>query len=132
MKKFLFVFITAISLTSCSSDDNNSNISYGISPPDWIKGEWLLEGSIVDKSGFRFTNDDLIQIAPFLETSQKALYKQTNDIGQNVTTTEVKNENSYTLKATFSQGQTFTFGFTKISNTEITWDAVPNAVYKKQ
>jgi len=134
MKKFVFALILSIfaSLSSCSTEDNNSNKSYGINPPDWIKGEWLLEGSMTGRNGFSFTNDDLILILPSLETSQKALFNQTVDLGQNVTTTEVKTESSYILKATFATGQTVTYGFTRISSNEISYDAVPNSVYKKQ
>jgi hypothetical protein len=133
MKKFLFVFVvTAFSLTSCSSDNNNLNSSYRINPPEWIQGEWLLDGATYGENGFRFSNDDLILIQPSLETSQKTLFKQSVDLGQNVTTDEVKTESSYNLKASFASGQTVTYGFTKISDTKISYDAAPNSIYIRQ
>lgn len=133
MKIFLFiVVITAISISSCSSDNNNSNSNYRINPPEWIQGEWLLEGSMYGESGFQFTNDDLIIILPSLETSQKALFNQSVELGQDVTVDEIKTESSYNLKASFASGQTVTLGFKKISDTKISYDAVQNSVYVRQ
>jgi len=133
VKKFLFVFVVnVIILTSCSSDENNSNSNYRINPPEWIQGEWLLDNATYGENGFRFTNDDLIIIQLGLETSQKTLFKQSVDLGQNVTTDEVKTESSYNLKASFASGQTVTYGFTKISDTKISYDAIPNSIYVRQ
>jgi hypothetical protein len=135
MKKFyliiLAVFIT--SLSSCSSDDNgSSNSNIQINPPNWIQGKWLLKGAVVGESGFRFTSNDFLLIQVNMEISQKALLKQSVDIGQNVTTTEDNTENSYTLILNFAAGQIMTYSFTRISDSEITWNTVNNSIYTKQ
>jgi hypothetical protein len=71
MKKTFFILSIMLTsfMFSCSNDDddnnlNTSNIEY--SPPSWIIGRWIQDFSIGTgaENGWRFTNNDFIQIAP--------------------------------------------------------------------
>ena len=56
MKKFLF--LSALLIFACSSDDSDSSNSNedSINPPAWIQGLWLNDTSSV---GFEFRADDM-------------------------------------------------------------------------
>jgi hypothetical protein len=134
MKKtiyFLTIFI--ITLSSCSSDnDSSSNSNILINPPDWIQGKWLLEGSIVGESGWRFTNNDFILIQANTEVSQRGQLEQFANNGQEVSANDTSSDNSYSVTLNSIGSQSTTYSFTKTSDTEISWNTVSNSIYIKQ
>jgi hypothetical protein len=132
MKKTIyFLTILLITLTSCSSDnDSSSNIL--INPPNWIQGKWLLEGSVVGESGWRFTSNDFILIQVNTEVSQREQLEQFSNNGQEVSASNTSSDNSYSVTLNSVGGQTITYSFTKISDTEISWNTIANSIYIKQ
>jgi len=134
MKKILPILaILVIALSSCSSDDDSSdNSSIQINPPNWIQGKWLLEGSVVGESGWRFTNNDFIIIQANTEISQREQLQQFSNNGQDVSANDTSTDNTYSVTLNTIGGQSTTYSFTQISNTEISWDSVSSSIYTKQ
>ena len=131
MRKIIYLFFLPLISLSCSSNDNEVNPS-GINPPSWIQGTWLVEGSTNGSVGVRFTEDDIVLIQNFLETSQKKLINQSRDLGQEVLVNEDKSNEYYSVRFDFENGQNVNLSFTKISESEITWNQVNNSVLIKQ
>ncbi|WP_144782207.1 hypothetical protein [Dokdonia sp. Hel_I_63] len=118
---------------SCSTDDGDSQDSQiQINPPSWIQGTWLIENTVTNGSGFRFTTNDVILLQPALEISQRGQLEIFIGSGQDVSTNEEFSEDTYKLTSNFPAGQTTVFSFTRVSETEITWNAIGNGVYTKQ
>ncbi|TYB72598.1 hypothetical protein ES676_10505 [Bizionia saleffrena] len=121
-------------LFNCSSDDdnasNNSNIQ--INPPNWIQGKWLLEDSSLGEMGWEFTSNDLIIINMSNEISHRGQLQFYIDAEQEVSTQEEITSNTYKLTSNYTAGQTTVYSFTKISETEISWDIIENSTYEKQ
>ncbi len=130
MRKLLCIF-AVISLFSCSKEDDN-NSSNSINPPDWILGTWLIDDSAFEL-GWKFTSNDvvIIQIGG-IQISQKGNIDFYLENGQEASTTEEYTNETYSLKLILPAGQSVTYNFTKISNTEIQWDGAPNQTYYKQ
>lgn len=133
-KNISIILISLFLLMSCSSDDNgNSNSSaIQINPPSWIQGTWLLESSIIGESGWRFTSNDFIIIQTGVEISQRGQLETFLEAGQDVSASDKSTDITYKVTSNFLAGQTTIYSFTKISDTEISWDSSPNAVYIKQ
>lgn len=132
MKKILPILaILIIILSSCSSDDDSSdNSSIQINPPNWIQGTWLIENSTT--IGFHFTSNDVIVIQSGVEISQRGQLELFSESGEGVSASEESTQNTYKLTSNFPAGQTTFYAFTKVSDTEITWDAVNNSIFTKQ
>lgn len=131
-KTFTLLTIFLLILSSCSSDDeSNSNSNIQINPPNWIQGTWLTGASTT--MGFRFTSNDVVVITlGGAEISQRGQLESVAETGQDVSANDEPTENTYKLTSNFPGGQTTIYSFTKISDTEITWDAVNNSVLIKQ
>jgi hypothetical protein len=82
--------------------------------------------------GFRFTSNDVIVIQSGSEISQRGQLELFSQSGQSVSASEESTQNNYRLTSNFPAGQTTIYAFTKISDTEITWDAVSNSIFTKQ
>lgn len=120
-------------LIGCSSDDgNSSNSEIQINPPSWIQGTWLLEGSLIGDYGWRFTSNDFIIIQASSEISQRGQLETFLESGQDVSANDESTETTYKVTSNFPAGQTTVYSFTKISDTEISWNTVSNSVYTKQ
>jgi hypothetical protein len=134
MKKiFPILAILMIALSSCSSDDDStSNSQIQINPPNWIQGKWLADVTTGGETGWRFTNNDFITIAANTEMSQREQLQLVSNNGADVSANDTSTDNTYSVTLNYPGGQSPTYSFTKISNTEIAWDIVPNAVYTKQ
>ena len=129
MKKIILL-LSVIMFLGCSSDDDNSaNSSIQINPPNWIQGEWLQEGT---DNGWRFTSNDVIALTAGLELSLREEIEAIINSGQNASATDESTENTYKLTRNFPAGQTIIHSFTKVSDTELRWEAVPLAVFIKQ
>lgn len=124
MKKIIFLALAISTLFGCSSDSSSpSNQSIQINPPSWIQGTWLQGLTLT--SGFRFTSNDVIVIQFGTEQSVRG---QITLISASDETTQ----NTYKVTSNFPSGQTIIYSFTKISDTEIRWDAVPTSIFTKQ
>ncbi|MCG8894599.1 hypothetical protein G1K73_12700 [Tenacibaculum finnmarkense] len=134
MKRILPILaILFIALSSCSSDDDSSsNSQIQINPPNWIQGKWLLEGSLVGESGWRFTNNDFIIIQVNTEISQREQLQQFADNGQNVSASDTSTDDTYSVTLNSLGGQSTTYSFTQISDNEISWDSVSSSIFIKQ
>jgi len=134
MKRILPILaILFIALSSCSSDDDSSsNSQIQINPPNWIQGKWLLEGSVVGESGWRFTNDDFIIIQANTEISQREQLQQFAENGQDVSASDTSTDDTYSVTLNSLGGQSTTYSFTQISDNEISWDSVSSSIYTKQ
>jgi hypothetical protein len=133
MKKiFPILAILMIALSSCSSDDGStSNSQIQINPPNWIQGKWLADVRTGIENGWRFTNNDFIIILANAETSQREQLQQFSNNGQDVSANDTSTDNTYSVTLNYFAGQSATYSFTKISNTEITYDVL-NIIYTKQ
>jgi hypothetical protein len=134
MKKIILLLLISLStLVSCSSnDEDNGNSEIQINPPNWIQGKWLLEGSVVGESGWKFTDNDFILIQANVEVSQREQLQQFFNGGQDVSANDSSTDESYSVTLNSIGGQSTTYSFTKISKTEISWDTVGSSRYKKQ
>jgi hypothetical protein len=121
-----------IVLSSCSSDDySTSNSQIQINPPNWIQGKWLVDLITPGENGWRFTNNDFIIIQSSTELSQREQLQQFSNNGQDVSANDTSTDNTYSVTLNYFAGQSATYSFTKISNTEITYDVL-NIIYTKQ
>jgi hypothetical protein len=121
-----------IVLSSCSSDDySTSNSQIQINPPNWIQGKWLVDLITPGENGWRFTNNDFIIIQSSTELSQREQLQQFSNNGQDVSANDTSTDNTYSVTLNYFAGQSATYSFTKISNTEITYDAL-NIIYTIQ
>lgn len=133
MKKiFPILAILMIALSSCSSDDDSTtNSQIQINPPNWIQGKWLVDVTISGENGWRFTNNDFIIIQSNTEMSQREQLQQFSNNGQDVSANDTSTDSTYSVTLNTIGGQSTTYTFTKISNTEITYDVL-NIIYTKQ
>ena len=135
MKKAISVLgIFLILLSSCSSDDNDGSNSseIQINPPTWIQGKWLVEDSGMGDIGWRFTSNDFIIITAGSETSTRGQLETLLDSGQDVSTNNESSDTTYSITSNYPFGQTTIYSFTKVSDTEISWDTVSSSIYVKQ
>lgn len=119
MKKLFFTLSTILILFGCSSSDDSSNSnlnSASISPPSWIHGTWVLDGSTY---GYKFTSDDFI-LKTLSDLSFKESVNSTLSSGQTASTTETKTDSSYEISITILT-TTYNYHFVKISPTIIEW-----------
>ncbi|MCG8250925.1 hypothetical protein [Tenacibaculum finnmarkense] len=133
MKKIIPLFVILVLIFSnCTSDEDNSdNSSIQINPPNWIQGKWLLEGSLAGESGWKFTNNDFIIIQANTEISQRKQLQLFSNNGQDVSASDTSSDDSYSIRINTIGGQSVTYGFTKISENEISWDASKTIIYIK-
>jgi hypothetical protein len=134
MKKIILSLLILVTISSsCSSEDNNSNNSeIQINPPSWIQGTWLLQSSVAGESGWRFTKNDVINIQASVEISQRGQLEPFLKTDQIVSATDESTPNTYKVTSNFPFGQTTILSFTRVSDIEITWDAVSNSIYTKK
>ena len=134
MKQNAFFYLLVILFSfSCSTDDGDSQDSQiQINPPSWIQGTWLIENTVTNGYGFRFTTNDIVLLQPSIEISQRGQLEIFTGSGQDVSTSEEFSEDNYKLTSNIPAGQTTVFSFTRVSETEISWNAISNGVYTKQ
>ena len=131
MKKIIFLALAISTLFGCSSDSSSSNNigspsnqTIQINPPSWIQGTWLQKTASLT-SGFRFTSNDVVIIQAGTEQSLRGQIAL-------VSASEESTQNTYKVTSNFPSGQSVIYSFTKISDTEIRWDAVSVAIFTKQ
>lgn len=112
MKKILLLSLLFIGLISCSSSDDGNKANQ-ITPPSWIQGTWLLEGSPVS-SGYKFSSNDFCLIALTSATCHKdtlELYE-----GSEITTnvTQEISDSNYSIEVTIGSSIQ-TYNFEKVS-----------------
>lgn len=130
MKKILFVF-TVLSIFSCSSSDDNSNekSNTDFHPPEWIIGNWKQNSGVT----FSFTKNDLC----FTNISgdsqcQQGIIDIMRQGGTTVKVTEVASNTFYSAEVKYSNGQSTTYAFKKISNSIIEWTSATGVELIKQ
>lgn len=118
MKKIIFLF-SLFMILSCSSS-NDSASSSDFNPPAWIQGTWLQEGSTPSLStGFKFYSNDFCTLIVNAEQCQKGLVDLIRKGGESASVVETISNTSYSAKINYVGGQSATYTFSKISNTEI-------------
>lgn len=120
-------------LFSCSSDDESgTNSQIQINPPTWIQGTWMVEESSVE-SGYKFTSNDFILILLNVQSSQREQLEFSLDSGLDASASDNSTENFYSITLNFPPGQSISYTFDRISNTEIqTTTSGVTASYIKQ
>ena len=131
MKKVVFLFILFVLLSCSSSEEGSSNSDFN--PPAWIQGTWRQEGSTAGTGvGFKFSTNDLCTLIYTAEQCQQGMIYEMRKSGQTATVDETISNTSYSAKINYYGGQSVTYSFIKISNTEIEWSGSPRAVFIKQ
>ena len=131
MKKVVCLFSLFV-LLSCSSSDESTNNS-DFNPPVWIQGTWKQEGSTAGSGiGFKFSSNDLCTLISTAEQCQHGLITLVRKSGQTATVDETITSSTYSAKINYYGGQSATYSFRKISNTEIEWSGSLSAVFIKQ
>ena len=120
MKKNLILLLLCIVTISCSIDDNVPYIN-PIKPPSWLQGTWEAETSENERSGFKITADDIIVLSGSVEISQKDHLKSMDDSSVSMGILEINNEEHYTLKLNYPEGNSVIFRFSKIDDQQISW-----------
>lgn len=124
MKNLLYV-LTAFLIFSCSSSDEGLNKS-DFNPPAWIQGTWNDEfGS---GAGFKFSTNNIIILVPPSEQSLQGLITLGRTGGQTATVEETISNTSYSAKLNFYGGQSTTYTFNKLSDTELEYEPYGGAV----
>lgn len=129
----LSLFLLMSVLFSCSSDDESgTNSQIQINPPTWIQGTWMMEEPSVE-SGYKFTSNDFILILLNVQSSQREQLELILDSGLDASASDNSTENSYSITLNFPPGQSISYTFDRISNTEIqTTTSGVTASYIKQ
>ncbi|MEZ7500752.1 hypothetical protein QO200_18710 [Flavobacterium sp. Arc3] len=133
MKNLLYVF-TALLIFSCSSSDDSSGTSSSdINPPTWIQGTWKQEGALQGQGlGFKFSSNDFCTLILNGDLCTQGQIDSFRKAGEKVTVEETISSTSYSAKINYPMGQSVTYSFSKISNTEIKWESSAGVVFIKQ
>lgn len=129
MKKLLLILTFAILFVSCSSSDDNSKNNSHLNPPNWIQGTWAVvyTDPVIIQPFCKFTSDNFCTIA-----SNQEICLTTNE---HTTVTQNPTDASFSFSYT-TQGQTSSFTFRKITDTEIEYinptQGLPNLTLEKQ
>lgn len=114
---------------SCSTSDEGSSSS-DFNPPAWIQGTWSQEGGTQGLStGFRLSTHDLCTIIFTTEQCQQEMLNLMRKSSQTVSVNETISSSLYVAKINYYGGQSVTYTFKKLSNTEIEYNGI---VYIKQ
>jgi hypothetical protein len=131
MKKILFLFSLFMILSCSSSDDSASSSDFN--PPAWIQGTWKQDYGTGSGNSFSFTKNDIcVTIYTGGGQCQQASIDFVRKGGLTVKVTETITSTFYSAKADYSNGQSVTYAFNKISNTAIEWTAVSGVEFIKQ
>jgi hypothetical protein len=133
MKNLLYVF-TALLIFSCSSsDDSSATSSSDINPPTWIQGTWKQESALQGQGlGFKFSSNDFCTLIFNADVCTQGQIDSFRKAGEKVTVEETISSTLYSAKINYPMGQSVTYTFNKISNTEIKWEASAGVVFIKQ
>lgn len=117
MKK-LFFFLSLVTILSCSSSDDNSNINASnLHPPAWILGTWGwkdTDGTILMKE-FKFTSNNIYHLFP---GSEMELFPQIQGVKMKID--EEITDNKYYITCTYEGSPSkITYFFDKISSVKI-------------
>lgn len=119
MKKYLILLLITVLVVSCSSsNDDVSQNSNTLNPPDWIKGTWAYKsgspGEYTYTPIYNFKNNDFCSIIGNTEFCTM----QSQGSMSVIKVTETKTDTDYKFSFTV-QGITTSYHFIKISNTKI-------------
>jgi hypothetical protein len=132
MKKFITLFVI-ITLFSCSSSDDNNSQKSDLNPPAWIQGTWIQEGGTISHGvGFKFSENDFCTLNSSTQQCQQGMIDLYRKGGKNPTVEETFTNASYTAVINYAGGQSVTYSFNKLSNTEIEWTAASGVIFNKQ
>jgi hypothetical protein len=106
--------------------------SSAIDPPEWILGTWLLEDSGLGDMGWRFTSNDFIMIQSGFEVSQKGQIEIIISGGGEASVENISTNDTYEIRTNFPGGQTTSYKFIRVSETELQWENVASITYIKQ
>ncbi len=133
MKKIILVFaVTIFILTSCSSNDDNSESTNqtNSNSPTWIIGTWSKGNTT-----YTFTENDIKYTVDGVTTSMNEVmaeyYKNNTNTSIAIGVKRISDNTNYTAIYTLGDIKT-TFSFTKKSNTKITSNSYLEGIYTKQ
>jgi major membrane immunogen (membrane-anchored lipoprotein) len=129
MKNLLLVlFSTLIFSCSSSSDDNSTKSDFSI--PTWLQGNWTQDVDKSTSNSFNFSSND---ICVSILGSGGQCQQQTIDFarkgGISVNVIEVSTDKNYSAEIKYSNGQSVTYAFKKVSDNSIEYVGV---IFKKQ
>lgn len=132
MKKLLF-FLNLVTILSCSSSDDNSNInasSINFNPPAWIQGTQGIKASqgTGELALYKFETDNkcqLVGIASMCWKETANLYQTSNT--PNLVAEDTQTASTYEAKFG-AGGSVITLKFVKISATQIKWVETGNGI----
>lgn len=132
MSRKIFSILIVLLVFSCSSSDDSTQSSSAIDPPEWILGTWLLEDSGLGDMGWRFTSNDFIMIQSGFEVSQKGQIEIIISGGGEASVENISTDDTYEIRTNFPGGQTTSYKFISVSETELQWKNVASITYIKQ
>jgi hypothetical protein len=132
MSRKIFSILIVLLVFSCSSSDDSTQSSSAIDPPEWILGTWLLEDSGLGDMGWRFTSNDFIMIQSGFEVSQKGQIEIIISGGGEASVENISTDDTYEIRTNFPGGQTTSYKFIRVSETELQWENVASITYIKQ
>ena len=119
MKKFLF--LSALLIFACSSDDSDSSNSNedSINPPAWIQGVWINNTSSV----FDFRTDDICLTAGAITSCNKAYMALSSESSAY----EEISDTRYYVVVSYGFSEN-TYEFEKVSESTINWILYPSGI----
>ncbi|MFH6947317.1 hypothetical protein ACHRV6_02395 [Flavobacterium sp. FlaQc-51] len=126
MRKVYFLLNFILIFQSCSSDENSSKSDFNV--PQWLQGSWRQAEGVT----FNFTPNDICSTYAGEGQCQKQLIDFARKGDMTVKVVEVITDNSYSAEIKYSNGQSTTYAFKKISNNSIEWTNATGSVFIKQ
>lgn len=126
MKKIYFILSLILIFQSCSSDGDSFKSDFNI--PQWLQGSWKQDGGVT----FNFAVNDICSTYTGAGQCQKQLIDFARKGEMTVKVIEVITDNSYSAEIKYSNGQSTTYAFKKISINSIEWTNVKGSVFIKQ
>lgn len=123
MKNLLYVLMAFLVFSCSNSDDSSSASSSDFNPPAWIQGTWKQEGTTPEEGmDFKFSAHDFCMSSFAIEQCYKGMMDLMRMGGEKPTVEETITSSSYSAKITLVAGQSITYSFRKISDTEIEFE----------
>jgi hypothetical protein len=123
-KRVVLLLLILLAL-SCSKEEVQEIQRISVNPPKWIKGYWLSKDEKIKHIGWRFTDNDFIEIdTEGTEISKIKTYRVLKLLGYQVKIDEIRNSSEYIVRIDIDNRSTI-FRFKKVSSATMIWQNNP-------